>query len=125
MKSMTSDYQLTLNGTFQIKDYDRKKPFSNFLPGIAGLYGTPMWVFYVNRGQAVASFGTRNKDNAILEFFPANKAYQMVTSTGFRTFLKAKPAGASPEHYDFYEPFHDRGIFLRPSTGRWTSIHMN
>lgn len=102
-----TDYELTKSGPFLIKNFDQKKPFSNFLPGIAGLYGTPMWVFYVNRGQAVASFGTRNKDNAILEFFPANKAYQMVTSTGFRTFLKTKPAGASPERYEFHEPFRD------------------
>lgn len=52
-----------------------------------------MWVFYVNRGQGVASFGTRNKDNAILEFFPANKAYQNVNRLGFRTFIKAARKG--------------------------------
>ena len=59
-----------------------------------------MWVFYVNRGQGIASFGTKNKDNAILEFFPANKAYQMVTSLGFRTFIKftGRPG---------YEPFRE------------------
>ncbi len=105
---MTSDYQLGSDGAFQIKNYDQKKPFSNFLPGIAGLYGTPMWVFYVNRGQAIASFGTRNKDNAILEFFPANKAYQVVTSHGFRTFLKTKPAGTPGDRYVFREPFSTR-----------------
>lgn len=32
-----------------------------------------MWVFYVNRGQGIASFGIENKDNAILEFLPANE----------------------------------------------------
>lgn len=84
-----------------IEDYNRKKPFSNFLPGIAGLYGTPMWAFYVNRGQGMASFGTRDKDNSILEFFPANKAYQMVSQTGFRTFVKLSRRG---KPY-FYEPF--------------------
>ena len=41
-------------------------PFSSFLPGIAGPLGTPMWVFYVNRGQAIASFGIGNKDNPIM-----------------------------------------------------------
>jgi len=106
----SSDYELNSSGSFTVRDYGRKKPFSNFLPGIAGLYGTPMWVFYVNRGQAVASFGTRNKDGSILEFFPANKAYQMVSSIGFRTFVKWKPAGASSDKYAFYEPFHESSL---------------
>ncbi len=48
-----------------------------------------MWVFYTNRGQGISSFGTRNKDSAILEFFPANKAYQTTSLLGFRTFVKA------------------------------------
>lgn len=104
-KTSPSDYHLSDNGHFTIKNYHLQKPFSNFLPGIAGLCGTPMWVFYVNRGQGIASFGTRNKDNAILEFFPANKAYQMTPSVGFRTFLKVKPAGASASEYSFFEPF--------------------
>ncbi len=105
---MNSDYQLHPDGRFVIRNYNEKKPFSNFLPGIAGLYGTPMWVFYVNRGQGISSFGTKNKDNAILEFFPANKAYQTVTSLGFRTFIKGLPAGrqASARGREFhYEPF--------------------
>ncbi|HTL71121.1 MAG TPA: hypothetical protein VL404_07510 [Candidatus Eisenbacteria bacterium] len=96
----SSDYQLHPDGRFVIRDYNRKRPFSDFLPGIAGLYGTPMWAFFVNRGQGVASFGTRNKDNAILEFFPANKAYQATPSLGFRTFLKLNQK-------TFYEPFRD------------------
>ena len=108
-----SDYKLCVDGRFVIRNYNQKKPFSNFLPGIAGLYGTPMWVFYVNRGQGVASFGTKNKDNAILEFFPANKAYQMVTSTGFRTFIKILKSdgramsGKSRAQDPFYEPFKE------------------
>lgn len=100
-----ADYKLQPDGRFIIKNYNRKKPFSNFLPGIAGLYGIPMWAFYVNRGQGIASFGTRNKDNAILEFFPANKAYKEVTSIGFRTFLRIATASKKTL---FYEPFsHD------------------
>ncbi len=106
---MGPDYMLEPDGRFLIRNFNQKKPFSNFLPGIAGLYGTPMWVFYVNRGQAVVSFGTRNKDNSILEFFPANKAYQMAPSMGFRTFIKTKGAGAG----SFYEPFRGTG----PSAG--------
>ena len=99
-----TDYRLFSDGRFVIDQYNAKRPFSNFLPGIAGLYGTPMWVFYVNRGQGIASFGTRNKDNAILEFFPANKAYQNTPNLGFRTFLKFKRASGDPV---FYEPFRE------------------
>ncbi len=99
----SSGYQLHPDGRFAIRDYNRKKPFSNFLPGIAGLYGTPMWVFYVSRGQGVSSFGTRNKDNAILEFFPVNKAYQEVSRLGFRTFIKVNRRGKRMS----YEPFKD------------------
>ncbi|OGW91974.1 MAG: hypothetical protein A3D28_03045 [Omnitrophica bacterium RIFCSPHIGHO2_02_FULL_63_14] len=101
---MDTDYQLLPDGGFVIRDYNRKKPFSNFLPGIAGLTGTPMWAFYVNRGQGMASFGTNSKGSAILEFFPANKAYQNVTSLGFRTFVK----GVGPRPF-VHEPFRENG----------------
>jgi hypothetical protein len=76
------------NGQFMIKNYDMKKPFASFLPGIAGLYGIPMWVYYVNRGQLISSFGIENKDHAILDFSPANMAYRRTEIDGFRTFLK-------------------------------------
>lgn len=99
----SKDYQLYSDGRFVIRQYNQKKPFSNFLPGIAGLYGTPMWVFYVNRGQGVVSFGTKNKDCAMLEFYPANKAYQAAPLSGFRTFLKFK----SPNKIACYEPFRE------------------
>lgn len=95
----------TADGAFRIRAFAQKKPFANFLPGIAGPWGTPMWVFTVNRGQAVASFGTRDRDGAILEFLPANKAFQLVPRVGFRTFLKWKPAGAPAAHFAFHEPF--------------------
>lgn len=96
-----SDYQLYPDGRFVIRDYNRKKPFCDFLPGIAGLYGTPLWAFFVNRGQCLASFGTRTKDQAILEFFPANKAYQNTPHFGFRTFIKYSRSGGET----LYEPF--------------------
>src|SRR3989338_123176 len=102
-----SDYRLCPDGRFVIKNYNTKKPFSNFLPGIAGLFGTPIWVFYVNRCQGIASFGTKNKDNAILEFFPANKAYQTVTTQGFRTFIKCSRSGG---RCSFYEPFREPAV---------------
>ncbi len=81
----------------EIKDYGRKSAFASFLPGIAGIKGIPIWCYYVNRGQAVVSFGVRDKDNGIMEFYPAHTAYQTVNKTGFRTFIKADNT--------FYEPF--------------------
>jgi hypothetical protein len=73
---------------FIIERYDTARPFSSFLPGIAGPVGVPLWVFTVNRGQAIASFGVESKDHPIVEFQPANKAYQLTPYLGFRTFLK-------------------------------------
>lgn len=96
-------YLLKENGSFIIENYNFSKPFSSFFPGIAGLYGIPMWVFFVNRGQGICSFGTNSKDQPILEFIPANKAYQMVFQRGFRTFLKVK----NKNRIQFYEPFND------------------
>ncbi len=80
-------------GRFVIDHYDHKPPFSSFLPGIAGVKGIPMWVFYVNRGQGVCSFGIKNKDHPILEFQAANKAYQNVGLNGFRTFVNGNREG--------------------------------
>lgn len=97
MKQFAFDEQ----GRFVIQDYAAGRPFSSFLPGIAGPLGIPLWVFYVNRGQAIASFGVENKDNPIMEFEPANKAYQTTPYTGFRTFLKLTRGGETA----FYEPF--------------------
>ncbi len=74
---------------FTIADYDIKKSFSNFLPGIAGLAGTPFWCFYVNRGQGIAGFGVKDKNCPIMEFSPASIAYSRVGASGFRTFIKA------------------------------------
>jgi hypothetical protein len=86
---------------FVVEQYNDCAPFASFLPGIAGMRGRPAWVFYVNRGQAIASFGVRNKDGAFLEFFPADKAYQLTPSRGFRTFLKI----ADGQQTLNYEPF--------------------
>lgn len=77
------------------------RPFSSFLPGIAGPMGVPLWVFYVNRGQAIASFGVENKDKPILEYQPANRAYQLTSYLGFRTFIRLKRGNKQ----GFYEPF--------------------
>jgi len=80
---------------YVMEDYDAKPTFSSFLPAVAGLYGKPVWSFYVNRGQGVASFGFNSKDNPILEFNAANKAYQLTPYIGFRTFLKGQRSGRS------------------------------
>lgn len=76
------------NEACTITNFDQQKPFSSFLPGIAGLRGIPIWAFYANRGQAITCFGVENKDKAILEFQPANLGYQYTHINGFRTFIK-------------------------------------
>ncbi|MBQ8833688.1 MAG: hypothetical protein IJ001_02020 [Oscillospiraceae bacterium] len=76
------------NHRFILKDYQSMPPFSSFLPGIAGPMGVPVWCYYNNRGQAVCSFGARDKDHAIMEFDSAHASYQNVSRTGFRTFCK-------------------------------------
>ena len=86
---------------FVIDGYHRIRPFASFLPGIAGLWGVPMWTFYVNRGQAIAGFGVQDKDHPIMEFQPANRAYRTVPLQGFRTFLKWKAGSRTV----IYEPF--------------------
>ncbi len=102
-KAKIPEYHLNQQGEFVIENYNYSRPFANFFPGIAGKYGIPMWTFYVNRGQAISSFGTRGKDQAITEFFPANKAWQLVSTYGFRTFIKINSSGKTT----LYEPFHN------------------
>lgn len=94
-------YSLNENQSFQIQQYQQRPTFSSFLPGIAGVDGIPMWVFYVNRGQGIASFGVQDKNHAIMEFLPADKSYQLVQVQGFRTFIKIVEGNKST----FLEPF--------------------
>ena len=84
---------------FIIEDYNNAKAFASFLPAIAGLWGKPLWVYYVNRGQAIANFGVKDKDGAMLEFVAANKAWRQTALQGFRTFYKVNGT--------FYEPFRN------------------
>ena len=93
--------QIDALGRIHLAGYPARKPFASFLPGISGSFGIPMWAFYVNRGQGIASFGVQNKDNPILEFLPANKAYQLTPLLGFRTFLSIRNDGKT----EFVEPF--------------------
>lgn len=93
-------FELDASNRFIIANYQCQRPFSNILPGVAGPMGIPMWVFYVNRGQAISSFGVENKDHPIMEFQPANKAYQLTHYLGFRTFVKIRSVYST-----IYEPF--------------------
>jgi len=95
----------TLNDKFVITNYNTAKPFASFFPGIAGKWGKPMWIFYTNRGQAIACMGTKDKNGAITEFVAANKAYRHTSLQGFRTFLKISDGSSET----FYEPFKYSG----------------
>jgi len=108
-KTKIPKYYLNAEGEFVIENYNYAKPFANFFPGIAGKYGIPMWAFYVNRGQAISSFGIKDKDHAILEFSPANKSWQLASLQGFRTFIKVTSSGKKNV---FYEPFHNGFVNL-------------
>lgn len=99
-----SSYYINEKDEFIIEGYNQKKPFSSFLPAVSGLYGKPMWAYYVNRGQCMATFGVNNKDYSIMEFLPANKAYRQTAIQGFRTFFKIKKSNGE---IAFYEPFRD------------------
>jgi hypothetical protein len=103
------------DGAFVIRDYDKASTFCSFLPGLAGVLGTPLWAFYVNRGQGICSFGINDKEGSILEFSPGNTALKRVQREGFRTFIRI-------EEYDCdYEAFvtHDearRNMRIRPNS---------
>lgn len=85
------------DGAVTIADYDKAPPFTSFLPGLSGVRGIPLWVFYCNRGQGVSSMGVHHKGNALMEFHPANIAYEKTALEGFRTFLRVEDR--------FFEPF--------------------
>jgi hypothetical protein len=99
---------------FLIGDFDRTVPFSSFLPGLTGEDGIPMWAFYTNRGQAIASLGINSKSEAIMEFNPACTEYENTAQKGFRTFIKCNGA--------VYEPFRYRGDAERIMTVRKNSL---
>jgi hypothetical protein len=90
-------------GRYIFEDYDAQTPFSDFLPGLSGIYGKPLYAFFVNRGQAIASFGVESKQTPIMEFSPANIAYQSTPFVGFRTFIQGH-RGANNKAF-LVEPF--------------------
>lgn len=90
--------------TFVTENYNQAKTAPNFFTGIAGKWGKPMWVFYVNRGRAIVSFGIENKDNAIAEFVTASEAERLAQVRRFRTLVIITEQGKNPI---FWEPFQD------------------
>eukprot|EP00977_Amphora_coffeiformis_P011635 scaffold2804_cov181-Amphora_coffeaeformis.AAC.3 len=80
------------------------------LPAIAGYFGKPVWAFYVNRGQAMATFGTESKDYPILEFNSANKAYQLTPYVGFRTFVRGTRGSGSSFETEPFSPETSRNL---------------
>jgi hypothetical protein len=101
-----SRYTFDRDDRFAIEGYNQTRPFASFLPDVAGVLGVPLWVFYVNRAQGIASFGVQDKDGPVVEYFPANRAYQLVSYTGFRTFVKI----VREDGLDYYEPFSPIGL---------------
>mmetsp|Transcript_28438 Transcript_28438/g.28753 ORF Transcript_28438/g.28753 Transcript_28438/m.28753 type:complete len:1169 (+) Transcript_28438:76-3582(+) len=87
-KKLDGEAEFDTSGRFVMNDFDTKKPMANFLSGLGGIWGIPMWAFYVNRGQGITAFGIQNKDGGIAKFNTAEKAYQQTPFTAFRTFLK-------------------------------------
>ncbi len=85
---MSANYELK-GDSFCISNYQDCHPVSSFLPGLCGEFGVPLWCFYVNRGQCIASFGVDDRDHAIMEFSPAVIAYEDTARKGFRTFVRA------------------------------------
>lgn len=84
-----------------IENFAKQKRFSSFLPAVSGIDGKPTWVFYVNSGQCIASFGVENKDTPLIPFESAVLAYQNVPLKCFRTlvYVDDKP----------YQAFLDEG----------------
>ncbi len=93
---------MTNDGSFVVNGFNRATPFSSFLPGIDGVWGLPLWAYYVNRGQGIATFGTQDKDHAIMPFESAKLHQHRVSLEGFRTFLKVHGPGGE---WMFDEPF--------------------
>ncbi len=60
------------DGAFVFENYNQKKTFANFLPGVAGKKGIPLWAFYVNRNQGISGFGLQDKNHPVMLFQSAN-----------------------------------------------------
>ncbi len=107
---MEVKYYLTKEGTFVIENYNFSSPFASFFPGIAGVWGIPMWIFYVNRNQCITSFGIDTKNFPLTEFEPADKSFVSVGLKGFRTFLKFTEKNLV---YEPFKPQNSQRVFQR------------
>ena len=58
--------------TFVIHDYQKQKPFSSFLPVLRVIWESLYGLFMSIEVKLISSFGLRDKNGAILEFYPAN-----------------------------------------------------
>ncbi|MDR1942226.1 MAG: hypothetical protein LBQ47_07850, partial [Endomicrobium sp.] len=121
MSNQKTNYFLRDDGTFVIENYNEAPPFASFFPGIAGIKGIPLWAYYVNRGQGISTFGIKNKNYAIMEFYPANTAYGLVSTFGFRTFLKITKSGKTIN----YEAFKVNAHYALKQTMYITSSDMS
>jgi len=92
-----NDLSFDGSGRFVIRNYSEQGPFASFSTGHRGADGRPDVGLLRQPGQAIAALGVESKDTPILEFQPANKAYQTTPTTGFRTFIKLRGG--------LYEPF--------------------
>ena len=108
---------------------DRAKPMASFLPGVGGLWGVPMWAFYVNRGQGMATFGIENKEGGLLLFQTAEKSYQATANVGFRTLLKGtrkdklvRGAALLPESDADAAHTAARTMYLATTRWRWRRL---
>ena len=88
--------------------YNSRAPFSGFLPGVAGINGSPLWCLYVNRGQCVASFGADERDGAMMEYSPAAIAYEDTARKGFRSFVSAE--GLAFEPFSPHDPEQEQEL---------------
>lgn len=107
---------------FIAPDYNRRPPFSGFLPGVAGLRGCPVWCLYVNRGQCVASFGEDGREGAMMEYVPAVTAYEDTARKGFRTFIDTGVHRFEP--FSPYDPAQEQELRVARGSIELKSRHI-
>jgi hypothetical protein len=108
---------------FRLEGHNHARPFSGFLPAIAGEWGVPAWAFYVSRGQALAGAGAGDRAGQILELYSFNKACTRVEMEGFRTFLRLDGANLpEPFRRRRESPWHE-ALEVTPAEIRLEAVH--
>jgi len=95
-----SQYHLNADGSFIIEDFQHAKILPIFSWGGGFIRHSHVGIL-CQPGAGHSLIGIESKDRAILEFQPANKAYRLASTQGFRTFLKI----SGGKSLKFYEPF--------------------